>query len=59
MPDISKCPGTDCPMRDSCYRYVAEPNGFWQAYFSKSPITTQDNKPFCQYYWPNKNEKSN
>jgi len=60
MADISKCPGTDCPMRDSCYRYIAPSNNFWQSYFTTAPIEVSENK--CEYYWPiekEDNEKSN
>ena len=58
MPDISKCPGTDCPMRDSCYRYTAESNGLWQAYFTKAPVELDwDGRMVCEYHWPNKQEK--
>lgn len=26
MPDISMCPGTDCNIRETCYRYKAKPD---------------------------------
>lgn len=26
MPDISMCPGGDCPHKEDCYRYRAEPD---------------------------------
>lgn len=47
MPDITMCSGKDCPFRDKCYRYTAEPDEYWQAYFSEPPI--KDGK--CDYYW--------
>jgi hypothetical protein len=31
MPDISMCRNEECPLKDSCYRYVAEPSHY-QAY---------------------------
>ena len=49
MADISKCKGTDCPIRDSCYRYKAESNPFRQSYIA---ITPYDFKlESCEYYW--------
>jgi hypothetical protein len=46
MPDIAKCPGTDCPQKETCYRYTAKPSD-WQSYFSVPPI--KDGK--CEMYW--------
>ena len=48
MPDISKCNGTNCPLKETCYRYTSEPNEHWQAYgdFSYNEETNE-----CEYYW--------
>jgi len=46
MPDISKCLGTGCPYKETCYRYTAKPSD-WQSYFSVPPI--KDGK--CDMYW--------
>ena len=46
MPDIAKCWGTDCPHKESCYRYTSKPSD-WQSYFSVPPI--EDGK--CNMYW--------
>ena len=46
MPDIAKCLGTDCPYKETCYRYTSEPSD-WQSYFSVPPI--KDGK--CDMYW--------
>ena len=27
MSDVTKCPGTDCPIRDTCYRFTAPSSG--------------------------------
>jgi hypothetical protein len=51
-PDISLCPGTDCPQKESCYRYTAKPNEYRQSYFSVAPI--KDGK--CDMYWVEKAE---
>lgn len=32
MSDICMCTGHECPVRESCYRYMAEPNKYWQTY---------------------------
>jgi hypothetical protein len=49
MPDIAKCLGTDCPYKETCYRYTAKPSD-WQSYFSVPPI--KDGK--CDMYWGDK-----
>ena len=46
MPDITMCLGTDCPYKETCYRYTAKPSD-WQSYFSVPPI--KDGK--CDMYW--------
>ena len=46
MPDITMCPGTGCPYKETCYRYTAKPSD-WQSYFSIPPI--KDGK--CDMYW--------
>ena len=46
MSDITMCLGTDCPYKETCYRYTSEPSD-WQSYFSVPPI--KDGK--CDMYW--------
>ena len=46
-PDITKCLGTDCPHKETCYRYTAKPSEYRQAYFMEAPI--KEGK--CEYYW--------
>ena len=46
-PDITMCRGTNCPAKESCYRYTAKPSEFRQSYFMEPPI--KDGK--CDYYW--------
>ena len=41
MADISKCRGTDCPMKDKCYRFVV-PSSRWQSYFHGESGLNQD-----------------
>jgi hypothetical protein len=45
-PDITMCPGTNCPQKEKCYRFTARPSDY-QSYFMKAPI--KDGK--CEYYW--------
>jgi hypothetical protein len=47
MPDITMCKGTDCPYKETCYRYTAKSCEFWQSYFIEPPI--KDGK--CEMYW--------
>ena len=46
MPDITMCPGTNCPQKEKCYRFTAKPCDY-QSYFTNAPI--KDGK--CEYYW--------
>jgi len=47
MPDITMCPGTNCPQRGKCYRFTARPSEYMQSYFMEAPI--KDGK--CDMYW--------
>lgn len=40
MPDISKCPGTNCPLREACYRYTSRPSEYRQAWINP-PVTEE------------------
>jgi hypothetical protein len=46
MPDITMCKGTNCPYKESCYRYTAKPNEY-QSYFIEPPFKDDD----CKMYW--------
>jgi hypothetical protein len=46
-PDITMCPGTNCPQKEKCYRFKAKPSEYMQSYFMKAPI--KDGK--CDMYW--------
>ena len=46
MADITKCKGTDCPLKETCYRFLAMV-GLIQSYFKDVPF--KDGK--CEYYW--------
>ena len=47
MPDITKCEGTDCPVKEKCYRFTARDSEFRQSYFVTPPY--KDGK--CDHYW--------
>jgi hypothetical protein len=46
MPDISMCLNSTCPKKETCYRYMAEPDK-GQSYSSFSCVDGE-----CEYYWP-------
>ena len=46
MVDISMCLNYWCPHKDTCYRYQAKPNEYWQSYSSFTP----DENGICMYY---------
>ncbi len=46
MPDITMCPGTNCPYKETCYRYTAKPSDY-QSWFMEAPI--KEGK--CDVYW--------
>lgn len=37
MPDIAKCKGTGCPLKDRCYRFVSDPTPMRQAFLLGVP----------------------
>lgn len=39
----------DCPKKETCYRYKAEPNPNWQSYFLNPPYDEENGT--CDYYW--------
>ena len=52
MPDISKCGGYECPIKESCYRFNS-PSSDRQAYFSVRPGNWAEPIGWvCEYYWP-------
>lgn len=48
MPDISKCNGDNCPLKDTCYRYTSEPSEFRQAWLGNPPVQEDGT---CKLYW--------
>lgn len=63
MPDISMCLGTECAIKDKCYRCTATPSEYLQSYFGEPPFNKGElpfkckHSEYCSYYWPNNKEK--
>ena len=52
MPDITKCKGTNCPVKEQCYRFTAEASEFMQSWFLDAPGEHHDDGKFtCDKYW--------
>ena len=49
MPDISKCAGQGCPLKECCYRYTSRNSPFWQ-YTEKTPPYNAETKT-CDLFW--------
>lgn len=47
MSDITMCSGDNCPLKETCYRYLA-PKSEYQSYFIDAPVTKNGK---CLYYW--------
>lgn len=53
MPDFSICKNKECPIQDSCHRYLAEPDKKYQSYSTFYPeIDEQGNFIDCDYFKP-------
>lgn len=55
MPDITMCPGTGCPLRETCFRYMAEPSEYMQSWANFTPLWGADNErlqPECPKHLP-------
>jgi hypothetical protein len=48
MADITKCQGTDCGFKKTCYRFTANADPQWQSYFHKVPLKDDGT---CNNYW--------
>ena len=46
MVDIAMCKSTDCKLKDTCYRYVAEPSEYQTVGLFAPSSDTQ-----CEFYW--------
>ena len=48
MADISKCNGNGCTLKESCYRFTAKANPWWQSY---GAFHQNINTGECEHYW--------
>ena len=54
MPDITKCEGRQCELKDTCYRYTSKASEFRQSYFTSPPLyINKIGEHQCEYYIPN------
>lgn len=51
MTDITMCKGEDCPMKASCYRFLAEEDQENQTFFSKPPFIIEEDEAKCKFHW--------
>ena len=56
MADISMCPGTDCPVKEKCYRFTAPKSEFMQSWFVETPCKVEEGKFTCEMYWGENSE---
>ena len=56
MADITKCNGTNCPQKSSCFRYTAE-DSRWQSYANFDANLTYG-KPCNDYYEDTRKNKN-
>ncbi len=52
MSDITKCKGTNCPLKENCFRFTAQGKTMYQSYFVEVPF--KDNE--CEMFWGKKSE---
>lgn len=51
MTDITKCANKECPLKDSCWRYIA-PVSKYQSWFSTPPPKRNEKgKYVCDMFW--------
>lgn len=54
MPDMTMCPGTGCPQRETCYRYLATPSEPVQTW---NDFTKEREDSGCEFYIPDMENK--
>jgi hypothetical protein len=58
MSDITCCPGTDCPVKEKCYRFTSPKSEYRQSYFFEPPGKMINNKFICKMYLDNNSEST-
>ena len=51
MAVITKCLGRNCPRKDTCYRYTAKSDEYWQSWSDFYQLEE------CTFYWENESEE--
>ncbi|MFZ1806935.1 MAG: hypothetical protein WAU36_06935 [Cyclobacteriaceae bacterium] len=52
MADITMCKGGDCPLKKSCYRFLAEEEKVMdQTYFATPPFLWVEGEVTCKFFW--------
>lgn len=52
--DITKCMGENCPIKEKCYRFTAQPEPMYQSYFTELPgkwMSIAEFEPDSPLYW--------
>ena len=49
------CVGTDCPMKNNCYRHTANANEYRQYYFIDVPLKEDKS---CDEFWDDERHKT-
>jgi hypothetical protein len=53
MPDITICRNKECPIQDSCYRFLAKPSEIQQSYSVFFPVYDEHHNFIdCDYFKP-------
>ncbi len=50
MPDITMCTNNGCPLKDRCYRFMAEPKEPWQSFCQFHPVIDQYLEASCDMF---------
>lgn len=50
MPDITMCTNISCPLRDRCYRFMAEPKEFMQSVCRFEPVIDEHQEASCEMF---------
>ena len=50
MPDITKCSGLGCRVKDKCYRFTAK-SSERQSFFFNPPLKVENNILKCDMFW--------
>lgn len=50
MPDITKCNGEGCQIKDKCYRFTSVADSY-QSYFVTPPFQIENGEFKCEMFW--------